>query len=126
MALCTALNDAMFFSSTKVPNSFESRGITETLASHLMEPSSILQSDTPMATKMDRSLVRYARASSADRMSASDTISIRPIPERLKSSSDWLAEIMSSPACTSFAVSSSRCTRLTRIRLGCPSTSMSM
>ena len=68
---------------------------------------------------MVRNLTRYCQASSALRISASLTISIRGMPARLKSIR------LASPWWNSLAVSSSRCTRLIRMRLGWPSASIS-
>ena len=56
---------------------------TETLASTRSDPSSILASETPVASRIDRSSDTYVRASSDERMSGRDTISSSGTPDRL-------------------------------------------
>ena len=73
----------MFLTSTFVPNSLVPTGRIETLTSHLKDPSSILPSLTSEKTTMERIISTYFIASSPERISGSETISINGVPARL-------------------------------------------
>ena len=75
----------MFLTSTLVPYSVAPLGRTETLASQRKLPCSMSAVETPMYWRMERSLVRYCRASSGLRKSGSPTTSMRGTPARLTS-----------------------------------------
>ncbi len=75
----------MFLISTLVPNPVSPRSRSEMLASQRRLPSSMLPSQTPRYSRMARKARRYAAASSGERMSGSDTVSMSGTPERLKS-----------------------------------------
>ncbi len=106
----------MFLSSVFVPSSRRPTGRIDTFASQRSEPSSMFTSLTPSW----RSVVRRSRShsphSSAARRSGSVTISASGVPPRLKSTMlcalPWMRPL--DPAWTSFAASSSRCTRWIR------------
>ena len=102
-----------FLISQRVPNG--SPGLcTLTLASTRIDPSSILASDAPTATRIARSSVTYWRACSAVRMSGRPTISTSGTPARLKSISEASLPWMRPPApptCVDLPVSSSRWAR---------------
>ena len=106
----------MFFSSVFVPSSSLPVGRTDTFASQRSEPSSMFTSETPSWRSVSRSSVSHSRACSAERTSGSVTISTSGVPPRLKSttlsSAPWMRPL--APTCTSFAASSSRCTRWIR------------
>ena len=99
--------------SHRVPSGVPGR-CTLTLASTRIEPSSILASDAPMATRIARSSPTYCRACSALRMSGRLTISTSGTPARLKSISEaslpWIRPPLP-PTCVDLPVSSSRCAR---------------
>ena len=73
-------------------------------------------SDTPMRRSVAWSRRPNSAASAAERRSGSVTISTSGVPARLKSttlrSAPWIRP--EAPACTSFAASSSMCTRWMR------------
>ena len=86
------------------------------LASQRSDPSSMFTSLTPSRRSVVRSSVSHSRACAALRTSGSVTISASGVPPRLKSTTEesepWMRPL--APACTSFAASSSRCTRWMR------------
>ncbi len=88
MARAIALKELRFLVSVLVPNSSAPTSLTERFTSALMEPSLSLQSEAPRYCIISLSFSRYAITSSAERISGSDTISIRGTPERLKSTSE--------------------------------------
>ncbi len=106
----------MFFSSVLVPSVVWPAGRIDTLASTRSEPSSMFTSDTPMRRSVAWSRRPNSAASCGERRSGSVTISTSGVPPRLKSttlpSAPWMRPEL--PACTSFAASSSRCTRWMR------------
>ena len=73
----------MFFISVRVPSTSLPSGRREIFTSHRIEPSCILQSDTPIYRMMSCSFSTYSRASSGEEMSGSDTISMSGTPPRL-------------------------------------------
>ena len=83
MARPSDRNEFTFLISHRVPSRSLPIGLTDTLQSTRSDPSSILPSDAPTATRMDRSSVTYWRASSADRSSGWPTISMSGTPARL-------------------------------------------
>ena len=83
MARPSERSELRFLISQRVPNTPLPSGRTDTLASTRIEPSSILASLTPVASRMARSSLTYSLAWSLVRMSASDTISTSGTPERL-------------------------------------------
>ena len=86
------------------------------LASQRSEPSSMFTSLTPSWRSVVRRSFSHSEACSAERTSGSVTISASGVPPRLKSttlaSEPWMRPLL--PAWTSFAASSSRCTRWMR------------
>lgn len=76
--------------STLVPNGSPGRR-TDTLTSARILPSSGAASDTSSAWAMALISARNSRASSAERMSGSVTISTSGAPARLRSTSEWSA-----------------------------------
>ena len=86
------------------------------LASQRSDPSSMFTSLTPSERSVVRRSVSHSRACAAERTSGSVTISASGVPPRLKSTTDesdpWMRPL--APAWTSFAASSSRCTRWMR------------
>ena len=85
-------------------------------------------SDTPSWRSVTRSSRSHSDAWAAERTSGSVTISTSGVPPRLKSttlaSAEWIRP--DSPACTSFAASSSRCTRWMRMSPSRPSRASGM
>ncbi len=73
----------MFLISVLVPNLSLPSGRTEMFTSQRIEPSCILQSETPMLRMTCCSFSTYSLASSIERISGSDTISISGTPPRL-------------------------------------------
>ena len=118
----------MFFSSVLVPSVSSPAGRIDTLASQRSEPSSMFTSDTPSWRSVTRSSRSHSEAWAAERTSGSVTISTSGVPPRLKStmlaSAEWMRP--DSPACTSFAASSSRCTRWMRMSPSRPSRASGM
>ena len=106
----------MFLSSVFVPSTALPTGRSEMLASQRSDPSSMFTSLTPVWRSVVRSSSSHARASSAVCRSGSVTISASGVPPRLKStmlaSDPWIRPL--APTWTSFAASSSRCTRWMR------------
>ena len=97
MARPSERTELTFLISQRVPNG--SPGwCTLTLASTRIEPSSILASEAPTATRIARSSVTYWRACSAVRMSGRLTISTSGTPARLKSISEESLPWMRPPA----------------------------
>jgi hypothetical protein len=82
-ARCTERSEFMFFTSVFVPSSVAPRGRIDTFASQRSDPSSMRTSEEPSVRSSVRSSATYARASSGDEMSASDTISTNGMPARL-------------------------------------------
>ena len=72
-----------FFISVRTPSASLPTGRTETLTSARMDPSCILQSETPRKSSSVRSRSRKSAASSPERKSGSVTISISGTPQRL-------------------------------------------
>ena len=83
MARVMDFKEFIFFISARTPSSVLPIGRTDRLMSARMEPSCILQSDTPMALSMERSFSKYATTSSAERKSGLLTISRSGMLERL-------------------------------------------
>ena len=79
----------MFLTSTLERSSSAPWGRMEMLASQRKEPFSMSAVETPRYWRMARSLMRYWRASSDERMSGSLTISIRGTPARFTSMSEY-------------------------------------
>jgi len=106
----------MFLSSVLVPSSSEPTGRTETFASTRSDPSSMFTSETPSWRIVVRRSCAHSRASAAERMSGSVTISTSGVPPRLKSTSEapdpWMRP--DSPTWLSLAASSSRWARWIR------------
>ena len=75
--------ELIFLISTFVPNLSLPFSLIETLTSHLKEPSSIFPSLTPEKTTIERILSTYFIASSPERISGFETISISGVPARL-------------------------------------------
>ena len=73
-----------FLISARVPNSSPFI-LTEMLTSQRSDPSSIFPSHVPIYLKMDLNFLTYSWASSADLISGSDTISIKAMPDLLRS-----------------------------------------
>ena len=89
IAFSTNLNEFTFLVSVLVPKSFESIFLTETFASHLIEPSAIFPSEISRYLIMECIDFKYATASSGELISGSDTISIKGVPALFKSIPDW-------------------------------------
>jgi hypothetical protein len=109
-------NEFMFFSSVFVPRVASPAGRIDTFASTRSEPSSMFTSETPVDFNVARRSRAQSPASDAERRSGSLTISTSGVPPRLKSttlaSAPWIRPL--APTWTSFAASSSRCTRWMR------------
>ena len=58
MARVMALKEFKFFISVRVPSSSDPAGQTDRFTSHRREPSCILQSDTPIYSRVERSFSR--------------------------------------------------------------------
>ena len=109
----TALNEFKFFSSVRVPNFSCPTGRNDTLTSTRSSPFSISQLDAP-TQRINRLIsVKYAYASSGERISGIETISKSGLPERLKSTSEWSAK------CVDLAASSSKCAWWIPMRFFC-------
>ena len=106
----------MFLSSALVPSVALPAGRMDTFASTRSEPSSMFTSETPMRRRVACSRRPNSAAWAPERRSGSVTISTSGVPPRLKSTTLVLAPWMRplAPAWTSFAASSSRCTRWMR------------
>ena len=85
IAFLIFLIEFKFFTSTLVPKVFVPIGLTEILASHLKLPSSILPSQIPNHLTSFLTSVTYWKASSAECMHGSVTISIKAVPALFKS-----------------------------------------
>ena len=116
----------MFLSSVFVPSSSEPAGRMEMFPSTRREPSSMFTSDTPSWRIVVRSSCAHSRASAAERMSGSVTISTSGVPPRLKSTREapepWIRP--DSPTWLSLAASSSRCARWMRTSPSLPLTAI--
>ena len=83
IASFTNLKELMFFSSVRCPSLLSPRGRIDTLASQRSDPSSMLPSEIPRNRTSWRTARKYSAASSAERMSGSETTSISGTPARL-------------------------------------------
>ena len=83
MQLRTCEVELMFFISTFTPNFSLPTGRIDTLTSQRICPFSMSQSEMPAAEIVLRSDVRYAKTSSDECMSGSETISMSGVPARL-------------------------------------------
>ena len=82
-AFSIKVKEFIFLISVRVPSTSEPAGRTDTFTSQRIDPSCILQSDTPMYFIISCSFSRYSRISSTLRISGSVTISMSGTPPRL-------------------------------------------
>lgn len=88
MAFSIYLKEFTFLISQRLPNIFDPFGLIETLASARKLPRSKSPSEMSKLTTKLCNFLRYSEASSGEEISGALTISIKPTPERLKSTNE--------------------------------------